>query len=106
MPVGDHHSNSTENGGPENYILARPHSALIADQLGDLWEVILPEDAEVEGVKIGRGDWEYRVHQSTWQGSHLFRAKGKRHVIATEESKSWLEDRAQEWLGFQEAQVI
>ncbi len=95
-----------ESGEPENYVLARPHSPSIAEQLGDLWEVILPEDAEVEGVKIGRGVWEYRVNQSTWQGSPLFRAKGKRHVIATEEAKSWLEDRAKGWLGFQEAQVF
>jgi hypothetical protein len=95
-----------ETGEPENYILTRPHSPLIAEQLGDLWEVILPEDAEVEGVRIGRGVWEFRVNPSTWQGSHLFRAKGKRHVIATEEAKVWLENRAKEWLGFQEAQVL
>ena len=95
-----------ESGEPENYILARPHSPSIAEQLGDVWEVILPEDAEVEGVRIGRGVWEYRVNQSTWQGSHLFRAKGKRHVIATEEAKSWLENLAKEWLGFQEAQIF
>jgi hypothetical protein len=95
-----------ETGEPEDYILAHPHSSPIADQLGDLWEVILPEDAEVEGVRIGRGIWEYRVSQSTWRGSHLFREKGKRHVIATEEAKSWLADRAKEWLGFTEAQVV
>ena len=95
-----------ETGEPENYILARPHSPPIAEKLGDLWEVILPEDAEVEGVRIGRGIWEYRVNHSTWRGSHLFRAKGKRHVIATEEAKFWLEDRAKEWLGFQDTQVL
>jgi hypothetical protein len=95
-----------ESGEPEDYILARPHSRLIAKELGDLWEVSLPEDAEVEGVQVGRGVREYRVNQSTWRGSHLFRAKGKGHVIATEEAKSWLEDRAKEWLGFQETQVI
>jgi hypothetical protein len=95
-----------ESGEPENYILARPHSQSIAEQLGDLWEVILPEDAEVEGVKIGRGVWEYRVNESTWRGSQLFRAKGKRHIIATEEAKCWLEHRVKEWLGFQETQVF
>ena len=95
-----------ETGDPENYILARPHSPLIAEQLGELWEVILPEDAEVEGVRIGRGIWEYRVDHSTWRGSHLFRAKGKRHVIATEEAKTWLEYRAGEWVSFQETQVL
>lgn len=95
-----------EGGEPESYILARPHSAFIAEQLGDLWEVILPEEAEVEGVRIGRGVWEYRVKHSTWRGSHLFRAKGKRHVIATEEAKTWMMDRAEDWLDFQEAQAF
>ncbi len=95
-----------ESGEPEDYILARPHSPSIAEQLGDLWEVILPEDAEVDAVRIGRGVWEFRINHSTWQGSHLFRAKGKGHVIATEEAKSWMEDRAKEWLVFEEAQLF
>jgi hypothetical protein len=93
-----------QGGEPENYILMRPHSLEIAEQLGFVWEVVLPEDAEVEGVRVGRGVWEYRVKQLTWQGSPLFRAKGKRLVIATEEAKAWLWDRAKEWLDFQEAQ--
>jgi hypothetical protein len=93
-------------GEPEEYILARPHSPEVAEQLGSLWEVMLPEDAEVEGTRVGRGVWEYRVNQNTWQGSHLFRAKDKRHVIATEEAKAWLKNRAKEWLDFQEAQTL
>jgi hypothetical protein len=94
-----------ESGAPEDYILARPHSPSIAEQFGELWEVILPEDAEVEAIQIGRGVWEYRVNESTWRGLHLFRAKGKGHIIATEKAKSWLEDRAKEWLDFEETQV-
>lgn len=93
-----------EGGKPENYILMRSHSTEIAEQFGSVWEVILPEDAEVGAVRVGRGVWEYRVDHSTWQGSHLFRAKGKRHVMATEKAKDWLEDRGGEWLDFQEAQ--
>jgi hypothetical protein len=95
-----------ENGEPANYILARPHSPSTADQLGDLREVLMPEDAEVESVRLGRGAWEYRVDRSTWRGTHFFRAKGKRHIIATEEAKSWLEARAGEWLDFEEAHVV
>lgn len=95
-----------ETGEPEDYILARPHSPPVAEQVGDLWEVIPPEDAEVESVRVGRGVREYRVALPTWRGSHLFRAKGKRHLLSTEVARSWLEDRAHEWLDFQEAQVV
>jgi hypothetical protein len=94
-----------ENGEPEEYILSRPHSPSIAEQLGDLCEVNPPEDAEVEATRMGRGVWEFRVKRSTWRGSHFFRAKGKRHIIASEVAKTWLEDRAKGWLNFQEAQV-
>lgn len=95
-----------EEGEPEDYILSRPHSPEMARQLGDLWEVVLPEGAEVEGVRIGRGVSEFRVDSSSWQGLPLFRAKGKRHVMATEDAKTWLEERAKEWLSFQEAIVV
>lgn len=90
------------DGEPESYILARPHSPEVAEQLGPLWEVILPEEAEVEGKRIGRGTWEFRVDSSTWRGSHLFRANGKGHIVATSEGKEWLEPRVGKWLVFKE----
>lgn len=95
-----------ETGEPEDYILARPHSPAIADRLGDLWEVLPPEDAEAETVRIGRGVWEHTVDRSTWRGSHLFRPKGRRRPFVTEEAKAWLEDRSGEWLEFVEARVV
>jgi hypothetical protein len=92
-----------ESGEPEDFILARPHSPDVAEQLGPLWEVILPEGAQVDSVRIGRGVNEYRIDPATWCGAPLFRPTGKRHVMATEEGKRCLEGAAGEWLDFQEA---
>jgi hypothetical protein len=92
-----------EGGEPEDYILARPHSPAISDRLGPLWEVMLPGGADVVTTRVSRLVSEYRIDPATWCGAPLFRPTGKRHVMATEEGKVWLENRAGEWLDFQEA---
>jgi hypothetical protein len=92
-----------EGGEPEDYVLSRTHSPEIAESLGDLWELELPEDAEATSVRIGRGVFEFRVNASTWQGAHLFRPKGKRHAVATEKAKAWLQSIAGEWINYQRA---
>jgi hypothetical protein len=92
-----------ESGEPEDYILARPHSPAVAAQFGPLWEVILPEGAQVDAVRVGRGVYEFRIDPTTWCGAHLFRPTGKRHVMATEVGKQWLEETTGQWLAFQEA---
>ena len=83
-----------EGGEPEDYILAGSHSPEIADQLGWLWELVPPEDAVVESVRLGRGVWECRVEPFDMARIAPLRAKSKRHLIATEEAKNWLECRA------------
>jgi len=92
-----------ESGEPEDYLLARPHSPAVAEQIGPLWEVILPEGGKVDALRLGRGAYEYRIDPATWCGAPLFRATAKRHVMATEQAKRWLEESAGEWLKFQEA---
>ncbi len=92
-----------ESGEPEDYILARPHSPAVAERLGLLWELILPEGAQVDAVRVGRGVYEYRIDPATWCGAPLFRPTGKRHFMATEGGKQRLEETAGEWLVFQEA---
>jgi hypothetical protein len=93
-----------EGGEPENYILARPHSPQIAEEVGPMWEVILPEEnVKMDSVRIGRGVYEFRIDPTNWGGSPLFLPTGKRHVIIAEEAKQRLEENATEWIDFQEA---
>jgi hypothetical protein len=93
-----------EGGEPENYILARPHSPQIAEEVGPLWEVILPEEnVKMDSVRIGRGVYEFRIDPTNWGGSPLFRPAGKRHVVIAEEAQQRLGENATEWIDFQEA---
>jgi hypothetical protein len=93
-----------EGGEPENYILARPHSPQLAEEIGLLWEMILPEEnVKVDSIRIGRGAYEFRIDPTNWAGSPLFRPAGKRHVMASEEAMQRLEETAREWVDFQEA---
>ena len=96
-----------ETGEPEDYILLRPHSPRIADEMGDVWQVLLKDGATVD-TDIQRAPWDYavRVHAATWNGDHLFWGKKPdaffgRWVIASEHGKQWLEENAGEWAQFE-----
>jgi hypothetical protein len=96
-----------ETGEPEDYILSRPHSPKIADALGDVWQVVLPEGVTVEAERRP-GSWrsDLRVAASTWNGNHLFWGKKRRNdsgswVIVSELGKEWLEARVAEWVRFE-----
>lgn len=98
---------------PEDYILGRPHSQKLADEMGDVWEVILTDGAVVD-TEIARKPWDYdvRVHAESWNGQHLFWGI-KRHpdgidgrwIIVTERGKQWFEENAGEWVRFKELPV-
>ena len=64
------------SGEPEDYILSRPHSRKLADEMGDVWEVVLNDGAIVD-TDIERRPWDYdvRVHAESWNGEHLFWGK-------------------------------
>jgi len=95
-----------ESGEPEDYILSLPHSPTIAEALGNVWQVVLPEGATID-TDSRRAKWDYdiRVHTSTWNGNHIFWGRKRSQdsgswVILTDIGKSWLEDRAKEWVRF------
>ena len=92
-----------EGGEPENYILGRPHSPEISDQMGDLWELLgeykasAKEDASGTLVLIGE----------SWQGADFFRAEnGWRTVLVSEKAKAWLQKLAGEHIRFMEVSVV
>jgi hypothetical protein len=98
----------TADGEPEDYILGRPHSPKLADEMGDVWEVVLNDGAIVD-TDIERKPWDYdvRVHAESWNGEHLFWGKKPplnrdfgRWIIVTERGKQWLEESAGEWVRF------
>ena len=101
-----------ETGEPDDY-LDRPHSPEIAEAIGDLWQIILNDGAEVD-IDIKRAPWDYdvRVHVDTWNGEPLFFGKHPkadsdrgRWIIVTDRGKRWLEEKAGKWVRFQELPV-
>jgi hypothetical protein len=56
-----------ESGEPEDYVLAAPHSASLAEELGPLWEVVAVIDAEIQGSGGG-------IRLRRFNGQHLVRA--------------------------------
>jgi hypothetical protein len=92
-----------KSGEPEDYILERPHDAVIARQMGDVWELVIPMAAVV-----GRSSpkWspsvEFWVEVSSWTGADLFRGEGLRAVLASEHARLWLEEHLGEFVSFEE----
>ncbi len=94
-----------ETGEPEDYILARPHSPELAEQLGDLWEIALDEHADIERVHVGPGPFDEEIYliESTWDGTDIFWARGIRRQYVSERAKAWLERAAGQWVAFEPA---
>jgi hypothetical protein len=94
-----------ETGEPEDYILARPHSPELADEISDLWELQLQEHAEVERVQVGSNAWDANIYVllSSWNGTDWFRAKTVGYTYISEKAKVWLEQRVSEWVQFEPA---
>jgi hypothetical protein len=94
-------------GDPDDYILERPHDPTLAEQMGDLWEVVTEERAELERVRTGPNPWDARVYLKldTWDGTDFFKARGYGFTYVSERAKVWLEDVAGEWVDCREALV-
>ena len=89
-------------GEPENYILGKRHNAAAAEQMGELWEVLLGETARVHRVG-STGACDIYLLTDSWRGEDLFHAQGVGYIYATERAKGWLEEHAKECVAFREA---
>jgi len=68
-----------EDGEPEGYVLARPHDQRIADNIGDVWELVVPRlDASVgvEPDKRWGRPTRFHIETALWDGSEVFQSKG------------------------------
>lgn len=72
-----------ENGEPEDYILGKPHDLVSANQMGAIWELLVPEVQTASEIS----DWA--------------RISGNRRVIVSERVKSLLEGNVAQWVRFQ-----
>jgi len=70
-------------GEPEDYILEKPHSPELAQQIGEMWELCLVEYAEFKEAQM---DW--------------FRRKGTVKNFVSSRAKNWLEQTAPQFVSF------
>lgn len=91
----------------ESYILTRPHSPELAEEIGDLWDWGISVGAEITSFGKTSQSMNGYVHvdPQTWSGAHLFRGIYKRtgstlDVLVDEQGRAWLEEHAGDWLQF------
>ncbi|MCA9074313.1 MAG: hypothetical protein KDA93_04720 [Planctomycetaceae bacterium] len=90
-----------EGGEPEGFILNKPHSAELAAVVGDLWEVVLSDSAEmVRHEKPESLDVKFTYVEGSWNGSDLFSVPQNGYKYASARAKAWLEKNAGEWVSF------
>ncbi len=80
-----------ESGEPEDYILDAEHSEIISAQIGDLWELIIPET----------GTFRNNLFVEFGPPADIFKADNKGYVFLTEKAKIWIEHNAGEWVTFE-----
>ena len=92
-----------QGGEPEGYVLDRPHSARVSDQIGDLWELLLEQTATVQRE---RKPTRILLVETSWRGADLFRAESLLRIYVTEKTSVWFEQNAPEHVQFLETSVI
>lgn len=93
-----------ESGEPEDYVLAKPHSPEAADEMGDLWAIILDKGAQVFRERPNAQSNRYILLRTrSWQGQDIFGSKDVGFIYATDRAKLWLETHAPNQLAFEEA---
>jgi hypothetical protein len=92
-----------QGGEPGNYILAKPHSPNISDQMGDLWELVSGFNAKAKESAPGRTV----LIGASWQGADFFKAEnGWRSVLVSEKAMEWLQKDVGEHVHFMEVTVV
>ncbi|HLK67605.1 MAG TPA: hypothetical protein VKU19_29415 [Bryobacteraceae bacterium] len=90
-----------ESGEPEDYILERPSNAHVAEEMGDIWELVVPVTAKIgrprEMVNSFR---ELYVERGSWNGADVFRGAGYGGPLVTERAKAWMEKYFGEYARF------
>ncbi len=96
------------NGGePEEYVLAHWHSYSAAREMGEIWELLLPEGAITSSKRIprskhGRSHHEVMVDPNSWDGNNFFRSKNQGHRIASSTAAKWLRDHCGDWISLEQ----
>jgi hypothetical protein len=95
-----------DTGEPEGYVLGQPHSSEAAEQLGDVWEVVVPQTVRVLRPRpIVASSKELTIDSATWNGSDIFASSDVLHKFFTQRAKNWFLENFGEFADFEKFQV-
>ncbi len=89
-----------DSGEPEDYILAREHDPQLADSLGPLWELAMPE---IPGLQT---PGSATVNLAKYGGQDICQDHRWGYKYVSARFKCWLEENVGEWVRFQEAPIL
>ena len=91
-----------ESGEPEDYILGKQHSPIVAEALGDLWEVSVARTATIlRPTPVVNSFRDLRLDLSSWNGADLIRGSGYGSMLFTESAQEWFTGRWGEYIQFE-----
>ena len=92
-----------ESGEPEDYIYERDHSPDLADRLGPIWRLVIPEAADIEREQ-NEDRWNDRIYLvvSSWSGADIFHARGVGYYFVSDAAQAWLAKEAGDNVSFRE----
>jgi hypothetical protein len=85
-------------GEPEAYILGRKHDPEVAQSIGTLWELDMPE---IPGLQLEN----LRVNGALYGGEPVVRARRGGCVYVSAQARDWLAEHLAEWVSFRDAAV-
>ncbi len=95
-----------ETGEPEGYVIGQPHSPEAAEQIGDLWEVVIPPTVRVHRPRPIVESWkEFTIDSVTWNGADIFASSDVGYVFFAERAQTWFARNFGEYVGFEEFQA-
>ncbi len=86
------------DGGPEDYVLSGEHSPGMADAMGELWEIALPD---ITGLQGDRGS----INLSAYDGQDICRVNRWGRLFVSARFAAWLERHFAQWISLHPAIV-
>jgi hypothetical protein len=95
-----------ETGEPEDYILGQPHSPEAAEQLGDLWEVVISSTVKVLRPRPIVESWkELTIDSATWDGTDIFASNDVGYTLFSERARKWFSENFGGYVDFEQFQA-
>ena len=86
-----------QSGEPEDYILKREHSLEIANSLGDLFEVVVPNSINIVRTPANK----LLIDADSWNGDDLIRSVKYGSIIFSERARVWFTEHWGKYVQFE-----